>query len=36
MHEIPVGHFDLVIEPHVGILAGYLVDGFDRVEPANT
>ncbi|MGH8870842.1 MAG: alpha/beta fold hydrolase, partial [Acidimicrobiia bacterium] len=33
MYEIPVGHFDLVVEPHVGILTGYLVDAFDRVDP---
>lgn len=33
MYEIPVGHFDLVVEPHVGVLAGYLVDAFDRVDP---
>ena len=33
MHEIPVGHFDLVVEPHVGVLADYLVDAFDRVDP---
>ena len=33
MHEIPVGHFDLVVEPHVGALADYLVDAFDRVDP---
>ena len=31
-HEIPVGHFDLVVEPHVGTLASYLVDAFERVE----
>jgi acyl-CoA synthetase (AMP-forming)/AMP-acid ligase II/thioesterase domain-containing protein len=36
MYEIPVGHFDLVVEPHVGVLAGYLVDAFDRLELANT
>jgi amino acid adenylation domain-containing protein len=36
MHEIPVGHFDLVVEPHVGVLAGYLVDAFDRVEVDRT
>jgi amino acid adenylation domain-containing protein len=33
MHEIDAGHFDLVVEPHVGELAGYLVDAFDRVDP---
>ena len=32
MHEIDAGHFDLVVEPYVGELAGYLVDAFDRVD----
>ena len=31
-HEIPVGHFDLVKEPHVATLTGYLNEAFDRVE----
>jgi amino acid adenylation domain-containing protein len=33
MYEIPVGHFDLVVEPHVGVLTDHLVDAFDRVDP---
>jgi amino acid adenylation domain-containing protein len=33
MHEIDAGHFDLVVEPYVAELAGYLVDAFDRIEP---
>jgi hypothetical protein len=32
MHEIDAGHFDLVVEPYVGELAGYLVDAFDRID----
>lgn len=34
-HEIPVGHFDLVKEPHVGTLGSYLVAALDRAENDN-
>lgn len=34
-HEIPVGHFDLVVEPHVATLSSYLVGAIERVEASH-